>query len=490
MDFACIILFLFIYYLKPQEWTSLLASVRFVQLTMIASLISLFMRERSLKLRDFFRTPHDWAMLLFFGWVVIASPTPVDTFKEFLNRLVFYVVTLHTLVSWERIKRYLGWWTGVMVGVAALALVSEYIIDPLGSRDITHGIMKDRLVLNISMVNNPNALGHTVVAAIPMLYFFCIWKRPLFMKEVGLVLLAIPFGCVYLTYSKGAYLAGAITVVATLLFGRPKIVQGVILAIVLIGGITAVQSLPRMNELQKTKTDEAIQGRIIAFTYGRQYYSTLNQGVGQGQFINSLLRDHNYYKAAHSTYVQTGAELGRTGMFLFLLVLWTGARTLLTAKTHNEEQERIRRILFVLLLAYCVSGWMVDFAYRAHFFMFMAAIAAFHRLLYLPAEETVEAEKPDQEPLLEWRPAVLAPVPAEGEAARASAEQASVAVATPQQPQVALPWLREPQPGREIASEQPPEKEPWMRFGFLDLVATIAFLYVIERIWSYAIVNI
>ena len=54
MDFTCIVLFLAIYYLKPQEWTSIFAHIRFVQLTMIAALGTLVFRERSLKARDFF----------------------------------------------------------------------------------------------------------------------------------------------------------------------------------------------------------------------------------------------------------------------------------------------------------------------------------------------------------------------------------------------------------------------------------------------------
>ena len=74
MDFVCIVLFLALYYLKPQEWTSLFATIRFVQLVMYASLATLFFRERSLKARDFFRTPHDWAVSHFFSGCSPAAP--------------------------------------------------------------------------------------------------------------------------------------------------------------------------------------------------------------------------------------------------------------------------------------------------------------------------------------------------------------------------------------------------------------------------------
>ena len=480
MDFACIVLFLAIYHLKPQEWTSLFATIRFAQLTMFASVAALFLRERGLNWRDFLRTPHDWAMLAFFGWVVVASPAPFDTFWDFLNRLVFYVVIVQTLISWDRIKRFLGWWAGMLVAVAALALMGEYFFDPLGSHALTHGPMKGRLVLNLSMVNNPNALGHTIVPVLPMLYYFCIWKRPLFLKEIGLVTFVIPLWCVYLTVSKGAYVAGAATVMATLMFGRPKAIQAILIAVALAVGVTAVQSLPRMNELQTSKTDEAIQGRIRAFTYGRAYYDTLTRGVGQGNFIATVLRDHHYYKSAHSTYVQTGAETGRIGLFLFLLVIWTSARTLLFAKTENPEQERIRRILFVLLFTYCVSGWMVDFAYRASFFMFTAAIAAFHRMLYLRAELSAESETSEEQSPLPWQ--ANSPQPALVPASAAISTTAAMAIGAPP---VNMPWLRRDEPE---ASDEPAVLQPvWNRIGLVDLIVAGGLVFGTELFWSYAI---
>jgi O-Antigen ligase len=486
MDFFCIVAFLGIYYLKPQEWTPLFAKVRFAQLIMIASVLTLISRARSLKVGDFLRTPHDWAMFGFFAWVVLASPAPVETFKEFLNRLVFYVVIVQTLTSWDRIKRFLGWWTAMIVIIAALAVVGRYFFDPLGSRDLTEGLMKGRLVLNLSMVNNPNALGHTVVPVIAMLYFFCVWRRPLFMKEVGLATFIIPFICVYLTESKGAYVAGAVTILATLTFGRPKIVQALIIALAIGGGFTAVKTLPRMGELQKTKTDEAIQGRIKAFTIGRTYYDTLTGGIGQGRFVNTLVSDHGYYKAAHSTYVQTGTELGWPGLLLFLLVLWTGFRTLIFAQTHTVEQERLRRILFVLVLSYCASGWMVDFAYRATFFMFMAAIGAFHRLLYKVTPERAPDEDDEPAPSAPaWRGRfVLDPAPA-GMPAQVAMEVVPLE-AESRAPARVTPWRRSAEVEEEPEKFEQPERF-WNRLSVIDVAIGVALLIATERAWVYAI---
>jgi hypothetical protein len=495
MDFTCIVLFLAIFYIKPQEWTSLFAKIRFVQITMLMALGTLIFRERSLKTRDFFRTPHDWAMAGYFIWVFITYPEgPVAGFREFLNRLTFYIVIVQTLTNWARITRFLGWWTFFVWVIAFLALAGDYFWDPLGSSAITHGPMKDRLVLNLSMTNNPNSLGHTIVPVIAMLYYFCIWKRPLFMQQIGLLTYGVPIAAIYLTVSKGSYLAAAAVLVATLTFGRPKWVQILIISLAIGGGVGAIYALPRMGELQHTKTDEAIQGRIKAFTYGHQYYETKITGVGFGQFVPSLMHDHGYYKASHSTYVQTGSELGKVGMFLFLMVLWCNLRTLLFSKTQTPEQERIRRLLFVLVASYIISGWMVDFAYRPTFFMFTAAIAAFHRQLHLGkqmAEEEIEDAREDVKPWMKKKtplrgrtvpiPPMPMPLPVPA--------TAKLAVAPAAVGNVRTPWLNRVE--RTEEEEAQTESKPfWNKIGLWDIIAVLVWVKLTDMLWVYAIHNV
>ncbi len=52
--------------------------------------------------------------------------------------------------------------------------------------------MKGRLILNLSIFNNPNGLGHSVVPAIPMLYYYLIYRRPILLRVLGFALMAIP----------------------------------------------------------------------------------------------------------------------------------------------------------------------------------------------------------------------------------------------------------------------------------------------------------
>lgn len=487
MDLISVILFLVMYYLRPQEWSSIFAKVQFVQLVMLMAVASLFLREKGFRAKDLLKTPHDWMMLAFLGWAVVTSGAPWATFQTVLPFAMFYVVIVHTLSDMRRINLFAGWWTFLIVLVAALAVAGEYGFDPLGSYSVTHGRMKDRLILNLSIFNNPNALGHNVVPSLAMLYFFCIWKRPIFMKEVGAALMLIPAYCIWLTVSKGSFLCAGITLLASQIFGRPKYIQVVLLVAAILFGGTVLWSLPRMTELENTRTDEAIMGRVAAFTHGLNMLETQTVGVGQGNWMHSFREAHHYRKAAHSSYVQIGAELGKVGFFLFLGVLYCCLRTLVTARTSTEDEERIRRMMFVLVASYMVSSWMVDFGYRPTFFMFAGAIAAFHRHLYGLNHSAEEEEAPAQgtRALPAWRarlllqPAMTAALPNQTTPAAVFTLERSAEPAAP----VTLPRQLRGTP----VEEAPDKPKIWARFGLLDLALTGVMFWATLRVWSYAV---
>jgi hypothetical protein len=286
-------------------------------------------------------------------------------------------------------------------------------------------------------------------------------------------------------------------------------VQAIIVCAALFFGTEGLQFLPRMGELKKTKTDEAIQGRIMAFSHGIKVRSAT--GIGYRNWYQSFL-DGKYRfkqtkkpqpvqyaegkfrvvapppmpivsKAPHSSYVCIGAELGYVGFFLHMGILYCGLRTLVSARTTTPDEERIRRILFVLTVSYMVSSWVIDFEYRPTFFMFAAAAAALHRhLLKLndghESAAIEETSAPLQPALPAWR-ARLTPQPAlEGAFAQVGAP---VAVLT-----------MEPAIARKPIAEPTPEPQPvsgiafnWNRITWLDLAIVFAMSYAGIRYWDH-----
>lgn len=399
MDFVGIVLFVIALYVRPQEFFSVFEALRPALASMAMTGVGLFIREGGVSLKQVIRTPMDWMMTLYFVYILFWTPgTFGDLWSELYPFIGFYFLVALTLTSMRRIYQYLAWVCGAVMFIAIMALLSLVGFDPVDSASSTaasHG----RLTLNTSLFRNPNGLGHSVMVAVPLLYFFMFWKRPIFVKEIGAPLMFLPLLCTYFTESKGAFVAGAGAIVATVAFGRPKWVQTVLLPILAVLAVSAVPLLPRFGEVQfgggQARQDEAVLGRIEAFEFGKEAMEREPYGLGYKQFFPNFLRKVGELRAhaSHSSYVQVGAEFGWWGLLIFSGILYTSFQSLMRARTADDNEERIRRMLFCAILSFAVSSWMIDFAFRAIFFVTVAMISGFHRILmdrsssYVPTTE-------------------------------------------------------------------------------------------------------
>ena len=102
MDLVTVILFLILYYLRPQEWESALANIHWVQMCMIAGMTTLLFRQKSVCVRDPFQTPHDWVVFAFWLWIILSSPDRWGSFKDNANLFIFYIVIVQVLYTSSR----------------------------------------------------------------------------------------------------------------------------------------------------------------------------------------------------------------------------------------------------------------------------------------------------------------------------------------------------------------------------------------------------
>lgn len=468
-----------LYYIRPQEWAGFLSGLHPVTLIMVFALVTMVMKEREFSVKDFFQTPHDWVMFAWFSYTVLTSPTPGETFGEVKSYLIFYLVIVQALSSLSRIGQFLKWWIVMIMLLVGLGIGSKYGFDPLGSRDLTE-LLKNRLSVNLSIFANPNALGHNVIPVIPLLYFMFAWNRPIFMKQAAVVAMTVPVWCVYLTLSKGAFLSGFGTMVLSMTFGRPKIIQVFIIWAAMTVGWAALHQLPRMESMGRLGADKGVQGRLLSFKYGYAVFKTEKYGVGYGHWFKEQYRRLGFYYAAHSAYVMVGTELGFYGLLLYLGLAYCGLRTLLTAKHLDIEEERVRRMLFVLIISYLISAWMINIEYRPTYFMTAAVVAAFHR--HLISKEKRQPETTSTETVIV--PQLLA-----------TAAETGAAVEVPKTGGVsqALPPLRPDNGKRPVQAEVETSFLPniqWNRLGWIDLALMYAMTEGVERYWAYICRNL
>ena len=467
MEFRVAVFFVFLYYIRPQDWLPGFAGFNVIKPTIALWLLALINnQERRRALSGVFKTPHDWIVLAYFLYAILTAPDIHDAFFSFLPVVVFYYLTVQSLTTWERVLNYLKWTTFMLGGIAAMAVASLYGIDLTGAAAATLA-NKGRLAIGTYMHNNPNALGHSVVIIIPLSYLLFCWRGSSHQRFFIFPLLAGLAGyCVFRTESKGAFMVGAACLIAGIVIGRPKIVQVVVLGAAMTAGISALSFLPRMNQMDSMKSEQGVQGRLLAWQMARTVTKNFPTGKGMNQFVAWITwQGQTFIKATHSSYVQIAADLGEYGLFFYLAVLWCTGRTLVAVKPLVSEvtmAERCRRATMVLLAGNVLSGWMINREYATEYFLLAAVSASIHRLVKGEEEQVIESKRIEAE---KNEPESLA-----DESVEIPDEEIDAEGHTSGAVQYALKWLYKPF---------------WNRFGIADTLASIALVWVVFTTWDY-----
>jgi hypothetical protein len=354
MDLVPVLLFIVLFYIRPWEWNGLMASFGPVNKVMAAGLGLMILKKielNKLTLKGFMRTPVDWAMLAFIGWIVYSASDSGDAWDNVSNRLGYFLVVAHALSNWKRIEVFLWTWMSMIFVISILGVLGYYgIYDPFGTYVKTHAAWKGRLALNLAVFNNPNAFGHSLVPVIPMIYYLGIFRRFIVLREITAPMFVMPLWSLYLTQSKGSFLAAAATSVATAAFGRPKMVQASIIAFAYGSGMSILLLLPRMGVIKNPKSDAGIRGRIRAQQFGWDRMHAMPHGVGYGNFMKVHSREANeelQKEIKVATYNFENEQIRRRRM----IRLWEGEISRLRAdkkmKPTNRDQAILRRRVLI-----------------------------------------------------------------------------------------------------------------------------------------------
>lgn len=404
MEYRFALFFLFLYYIRPQDWMAGWAGVNVIKPLMLVWTTALFVRRTPSALPGLLRTPHDWVMLAYYVYVVWTAPDSRAALMGFLPLVVFYALTVQSLNTWERVAGYLKMWNWMLLTVAAIAVASLYGLDLTGARDVTSR-NAGRLAIGTWLHNNPNSLAHTIVVALPLSYLAWFWRG----GAAGRLVLfpasaALIWSCAYHTSSRGAYLVAGGLVVLLFFIGRPFMVKMIALATAGTVGISALSYLPRMSDMSNLGNDEGVMGRLMAWEMARTTLDSHATGLGWKQFVAWISWEgETFSKSTHSSYVQIGADLGLYGLFLFVAGLWVAHRSLALRAPHytgsDRDREFSRRAALVLVVAYAVSNWMINREYHTEYFLLIAVAAAIHRL---GASETTAPQESEVKTQSRW----------------------------------------------------------------------------------------
>lgn len=462
------VVFLFLYYVRPQDWIPGMAGfnvIRPLMLVWIGYLISTGLRA---PLAGLMRTPQDWAVVIYGGYVVWNAPSGMGVAGEVFSLLVFYFLTVHSLTSWSAVFRYLKAWYLFLLVIASFGVMQVFGWDLTDGQSITERFA-GRLAIGTWLANNPNSLGHTIIPALPLSYLIFFWKGSAFGRFSVFPATVVLVGyCAWQTQSKGSFLVGAGLCLLLFLLGKPKWIQLVFIIISLSIGVGALSFLPRMQDMGNLRADEGVQGRLMAWEMALTALDQNPTGVGWKQFVALIdwrEGDRMIYgipKATHSSYIQVGADLGKYGLALWLLGLWTVIRITFSFKAQSDEEERCRRAVLLLVVAYLASGWMINRQYHTEYFLIIGVAAAIQRLVVARTLAQPGSLKTESGNEME-------------------AEQA-VGLATS--------WQAKPLLTENESALAPPKKPMWNRLSWFDLAVGAAMAWLAIEIWQYILKNL
>lgn len=477
--FRLAMVFLTFYYIRPQDLIPGLAGFNIIRPLMLLWFLAILLEGRRSPLEGWFRTPSDWAMLALYLYVIWHAPPEAGAKMGVFSLIAFYFLTSQALSQWSYLLSYLKWWTILLVTLASFGVLQTLGLDLTGGAEITN-VLLGRLSLGTWIANNPNALGHTVVLGIPLSYILFFWRGSSTGRFFIFPVCALIIGwCAWKTESKGAFLVGGVLTMLLFVIGRPRWMQILVLVASFSLGVGALNFLPRMDKMGDLRSDDGVQGRLLAWEKAQIAFQQNPTGVGWKQFIALVdWKEGNYWhyadpKSTHSSYVQIGADLGQYGLFVWLLVLWTALRSVIFFKSQTDEEERCRRAILLLISGYMISGWMINREYHTEYYLIVAMAAALHRLNV--ARNTQPRERPgaisqEQEP--------NAPSP---------------------RPAIAgLQWARETDdPGLWLesvpeapAADGAPTRRVWNRINWLDISVAVAMTWAVIEIWNYVLKNL
>ncbi len=519
MDFATALLVLVAYLLRLHqlipggEW---LFAQKYL---MVASIAAMVFRGRGFAWRDLVKTPLDWAMVLYCGFIVLHEDEHWETFKEVIKLFLFYAVTVQAICNSRRLFVYMCVWAGCIAVLALVTLDSALGLDFTDSQSLLP-LYEQRQCLNLSIYNNPNALGHTLALGFPMIFYAFFSRRGAGMRLLSVLLWTAVAAAMYLTESKGAFVVGGGLLCLVFWVGRPWIARVLMIILVAGVGLGTLQSLPRMESIQSSSaiaSDQGIWGRLAVWNVAMENLQSDGSGVGWKKFnpyishVDPLGKVIVFQKGPHNSYVAVVAELGYIGLFLYLLVLAVCLRIVVQLGPLNEDQERARVLLVMVLLGYAVSGWLIERPYHIEYFFIAGACAAFQRQRLLgeelrqddnvwKVESAAEEETAFSPLLLHARPGPLLVLGHE----RTSqlAESHSTGSAWLQPLIVGSPPLTAPQTWVRATSERStlqPEEEPpaalgdlfeplrWRRIGLAEISLSLLGLYGVLELCKWTL---
>ena len=326
-------------------------------------ILSILMRWALLR-----KPPHGWGMtsvlLVIFGLTgfvsLIYSPVPDRVWggiTDYVKDAIIAVVVVVLLQSRKSLRRVI--WTLMIAGIFMGGLsVYQYVTKTYDSNyggfAITgyHQIVGESDEYRVGgPLEDPNFFSQIMVVLIPISLERFFHEKQLRYKILSLLSATLAILCVILSYSRGGFLAMAISLGVYFYFYPPKRLQ---LPLLIVAGLALFSVAPPKYVERITTLTEFFQPRDTLRINEASFQGRLSENLAAVEMIktNPLfgvgLKSYNYLypiyskklgialvageREAHNLYLEITAETGIVGLMAFLLILYVTFKTILTAR--------------------------------------------------------------------------------------------------------------------------------------------------------------
>lgn len=378
MLIAGLIFVLSLIIIRPQDFVLELVGSRIVLYSMTALLIAWI--ASPLK-KNLICTTQDKFISLFFcafilstlsvGWISFSISIFVETLK--LALIYFFVATVIRNTSHLRSVT----WSLVflLTALAGSCILQHYGWDITGARMLWSPLKKVWQIRGIGIFDNPNDIAYALIFVVPFYLSALVSSNRLY-RFGSLVLLIVSIYAIYLTESRGGYLATFSCFFFWIIgYMKSRKVRRVLIPVAFVVLIVAF-----LVKSAGYHHDESSMGRVDAWSVGMTMFKEHPLiGVGKYQFFEHHKID------SHNSFVRAGAELGLLGLYSFVGILLYSIKSLLRPGG-NTPGINIYRLSYLAYLGSYIVGSI--FSTRTYDLMFIVVIAITSAIERLAAAET------------------------------------------------------------------------------------------------------
>jgi len=322
MSFLFLLIYIFLTIIRPQDWVPGIRGVHAIQIVSACTIFFLvFEAAGSRKGRFLARVPQNGLMIGLYFSVLMSHVAHTYfagltySFWDFLIPFILFFLLQNGINTERKFKTALWFMVLLIVTLVPQCVYQAHHGYGWAGQQITYQAYEDIYRVNwIGIFNDPNDLALLFVIALGFLLPFVFGKVKFITRVFNLGLIAALIYGIFLTNSRGGYLALLVTVYFFFVRKSGKLVLGSI-----VGGIMALALLAlgptRMGEVSTT---EASASSRLDLWYGGLQLFKHNPifGFGYGRFMEDLPQ------TAHNSYLLAASEIGIMGMFCWVGLIY------------------------------------------------------------------------------------------------------------------------------------------------------------------------